>query len=194
VTGTTPPRRRLARFAVGLGLFLVTREEARRNVVPAYEERIFRAANDAPEAIRAPVRTLMQAGTLGTIPAAALVAAVVGRRRLATSILIGGSIAWFGAKLAKPYGGRPRPAALLDDVAIREPITGDLGWVSGHAAVATTLAFTLGDTLPRWTTPILAGVVVATGYGRMYVGAHLPADIVGGVGLGMLISAALPEP
>jgi membrane-associated phospholipid phosphatase len=31
-----------------------------------------------------------------------------------------------------------------------------------------------------------------TGFGRMYVGAHLPHDLVGGLGLGMMISSGLP--
>ncbi len=56
----------------------------------------------------------------------------------------------------------------------------------------TTTAFVLADELPAWTKPFLASVVVITGYGRMYVGAHLPHDIVGGAGLGMMISALVP--
>jgi len=77
-------------------------------------------------------------------------------------------------------------------VNIREKIEGDLGWVSGHTAVATTLAFAAGEELPGWTRPLLGGVVGAVGFGRMYVGAHLPHDVVGGAGLGMMISSLLP--
>ena len=40
--------------------------------------------------------------------------------------------------------------------------------------------------------PVLIGVVGTVGLGRMYVGAHLPHDIVGGAGLGMMISAVIP--
>jgi undecaprenyl-diphosphatase len=139
-----------------------------------------------------PVRVVMQAGTVGTVPVAAGIAVLAGRRRLASSMLIGGITSWFGAKLAKPYGGRPRPAALLDRVRIRETIAGDLGWVSGHTAVATTLALTAADALPAAARPVLGGVVALTGFGRMYVGAHLPHDLVGGLGLGMMISSVLP--
>jgi membrane-associated phospholipid phosphatase len=38
---------------------------------------------------------------------------------------------------------------------------------------------------------VLAGVVATTAFGRMYVGAHLPLDLVGGAGLGMMIAAAV---
>jgi membrane-associated phospholipid phosphatase len=36
--------------------------------------------------------------------------------------------------------------------------------------------------------------VAATGFGRMYVGAHLPHDLVGGAGFAMILSAVLPVP
>ena len=136
---------------------------------------------------------LMQFGTFGTVPVLSAAAALTGRRRLALSLLIGGTTAWFGAKLAKPYGGRPRPAGLLENVRIRETIAGDLGWVSGHTAVATTLALTAADELPHAARPLLGGLVLTTGIGRMYVGAHLPHDLVGGLGLGMMITSVVPN-
>ena len=133
----------------------------------------------------------MQAGTVGTVPAVSVLALLVGRKRLAAGLAVGGTIAWMGAKLAKPFGGRARPQGVLPDVTIREGIEGDLGWVSGHTAVATTLAFIAGEELPRAARPVLAAIVGTVGFGRMYVGAHLPHDVVGGAGLGMMISAAI---
>lgn len=173
-------------------LFLVSRSEARRSRLPDYEERLFRSANRASDRIRVPVRTIMQAGTFGTVPAVSILALLFGRRRLGASLAVGGAIAWVAAKLAKPFGGRARPAGVLDDVTIRERIEGDLGWVSGHTAVATTLAFIASEELPSAVRPLLVGVVGTVGFGRMYVGAHLPHDVVGGAGLGMMISAVIP--
>jgi undecaprenyl-diphosphatase len=135
----------------------------------------------------------MQAGTFITVPAVAAVAFVAGRRDLALRVLAAGTAAWFGAKAIKPLGGRDRPAAVLGDaVHLREGIQGDLGWVSGHAAVSTTLALVLIDDLPSYMRPILAAIVAATGFGRMYVGAHLPHDLVGGAGLGFVIAGLTP--
>ena len=189
----TIPLRRVIRFTIGAGLVLASWAEARAGRVPAYEESVFRAANDASDRIRLPVRAVMQAGTFITVPIAATVAALAGRRRLAANIAVGGTMAWFGAKLAKPYGGRGRPLGVLPDVTIRESIEGDLGWVSGHTAVATTLAFAAAEELPGAVRPGLAAIVATVGFGRMYVGAHLPHDLVGGAGLGMMISSVLPS-
>jgi undecaprenyl-diphosphatase len=118
-------------------------------------------------------------------------ALLAGRRRLAAGLAVGGTAAWLLAKAAKPLGGRPRPEGVLEGVHTRESIEGDLGWVSGHTAVATTLACVAWPWAPARARPVLVGIVAATAFGRMYVGAHLPLDLVGGAGLGMSISAAV---
>jgi undecaprenyl-diphosphatase len=186
--------RRAVRLGVGAALFFGSRQEALGGRVAPYEKRIFRWANGADDRLRVPVRAIMQAGTFATVPAVAVVAFLAGRRRLALNVLVAGTVAWYGAKAAKPLSGRQRPKGIFgDDVHIREGIQGDLGWVSGHTTVATTLALVLADDLPGWTKPLLAAAVGITGFGRMYVGAHLPHDLTGGLGLGMAIAAVTPS-
>jgi membrane-associated phospholipid phosphatase len=174
----------------GLTLFEGSRILARRRI-HRLEEGVFRAANGASDRLRIPVRTAMQAGTYGTVPAVAAVAFLAGRRRLAVEVAVGGTTAWLLAKAAKPLAGRPRPGRVLPEVRTREAIAGDLGWVSGHTAVSTTLALLLGPAVPCRRRPLLAWIVAITAFGRMYVGAHLPLDLVGGAGLGMMIAAAV---
>ena len=176
-------------FAAGAALFEGSRMLVRRDGVAPWEERIFRAANGASDSIVVPTRAVMQAGTFGSVPVSAVTALLVHRRRLAARLAVGGTAAWLLAKAAKPLGGRARPQGVLPDVRIREPIAGDLGWPSGHTAVATTLALVAAPAVPDWTRPALAGAVAVTGFGRMYVGAHLPLDLAAGAGLGMMIAA-----
>ena len=175
----------------GVALFAGSRWLVRDRPVSALEDGVFRAANDAPSEWRVPVRSVMQAGTFVTVPAVATVALLAGRRRLAAELAIGGTAAWLLAKAAKPLGGRARPEAVVEQVNVRETIDGDLGWVSGHTAVSTTLALLLAPHAPRWARSALGAVVGTTAFGRMYVGAHLPLDLVGGAGLGMTIAAAI---
>ena len=180
--------RDIGSIAVGAALFEISRRLARRPQVGRLEEDVFRAANGASDRLRVPVRAVMQAGTFVTVPLAAGMALALGRRDLAGRLVIGGTAAWFLARRVKPLGGRPRPGLVLEQVRIREGIEGNLGWVSGHAAVSTTLAAIVAPETTRSGRLILAGIVATTGFGRMYVGAHLPLDIVGGVGLGMIVS------
>ena len=181
--------RRAWRLAVGAVLVGASLAAARRPQIAEREEAIFRAANDVSDRVRTPVRSVMQAGTFGTVPAVAALAWVMGNQRLARSLALGGTAAWLLAKAVKPVGGRERPAGVLEDVTLREHIAGDLGWPSGHTAVATSLAAILAPELPDAAAPFLAGIVAAVGFGRMYVGAHLPHDIVGGAGLGLMVAA-----
>ena len=183
--------RHVALALVGLALFEGSRVLATGRAVHPIEERVFRAANDAANGLRIPVRMVMQAGTFATVPSVAALLALTGRRRIATEVAVGGTAAWLLAKGAKPLAGRPRPDRVLRHVRTRERIGGDLGWVSGHTAVSTTLALTLAPAVPPSARPLLAGVAATTAFGRMYVGAHLPLDLVGGAGLGMMIAAAV---
>ena len=178
-------------FAAGAALFEGSRVLVMREGITPREEAMFRAANDAPDELTVPVRSVMQMGTFITVPITATVAFLAGRRELAAALGLGGTAAWLLAKQAKLIGGRARPAALLDGVRTREPIEGDLGWVSGHTAVATTIAATTWVGGPRWLRPFLVGGAATTAYGRMYVGAHLPLDLVGGAGLGMMVSGVV---
>ena len=80
---------------------------------------------------------------------------------------------------------RGRPVTLVPGVREREHCSG-LGYLSGHSAVALALAVTVAPLLhgPARVVPYaVAGVVM---FGRVYGSAHLPLDIVGGAGLGLL--------
>ena len=62
------------------------------------------------------------------------------------------------------------------------PQSGD-GFISGHAAISAALAAGVVPVLPG-ATPVLAALAGTVGFSRLYVGAHLPLDVVGGAALG----------
>jgi undecaprenyl-diphosphatase len=61
--------------------------------------------------------------------------------------------------------------------------------VSGHIAVVTALALVAWPWLPRWGRWVAGVGVAAVFFTRIYVGAHLPLDMVGGAALGLAVGA-----
>lgn len=155
---------------------------ARRRRVAAAEATIFRRINRTTELIEAPTWAVMQAGSLGAVAVASSVTAARGGRRAATVTLVSGAGVWAAMKLVKPVVRRGRPAVYLADVRIRGVPQNGFGYPSGHAAVATTLALTTtAGGCPRC---LALSVAAAVGAARIYSGAHLPLDVVGGFAAG----------
>jgi undecaprenyl-diphosphatase len=172
---------------------VATARRARSREVTATEERVFRAFNRAPESIHAPVWAVMQSGSLGAVFVVAGDLRRRGRSRAAAVVATVGTAVWGGAKAVKPLIGRGRPADHLDGVLIRGKAPTGLGYPSGHAAVALTLALVATS---RSRAPVRAAAVTAallTGGARMYVGAHLPLDVVGGFAIGALCGRLAAE-
>jgi undecaprenyl-diphosphatase len=92
---------------------------------------------------------------------------------------------WALAKGIKRIVRRGRPTALVPGTHIRGKEATGGGYLSGHAAVATALMAAAASA----SSPKLAGLAGVVGVARMYVGAHLPLDVIGGVGLGLVVDA-----
>lgn len=177
-------------LAAGAAATAVTASIAARPGVTAAEAGAFRLVNALPASLEAPLWAVMQLGSLGAVPAGAATARVSGRRLLAIQMLVAGGTAWTAAKLAKVVVARGRPGAVLTEVLHRGPPPSGQGFPSGHASVAAALAAVAA---PAWATRgtalwSLAGVV---GLARMYVGAHLPVDVIGGWSLGVAIGSGV---
>jgi undecaprenyl-diphosphatase len=182
--------RDVAGLALGLSVLAGSAILARRARTET-EVQLFRSANDLPDEAFGPIWAVMQYGTFGAVPTVAALALIARRPRLAASIAVGGTAAWITAKAVKRVIARGRPASLVDAVQQRGVEEGDQGFPSGHAAVSTAMTVVLWPEVPASGRLTLAALTGLVPLGRMYVGAHLPLDLVGGSALGLALGSAI---
>ena len=189
------PRRVLSTGSAAV-LLAASAVAARSQPVSRPETAVFRAVNDAPDGLHVAAWPVMQMGSLGSVAATSV--ALHRRRhdvRRTVFVAAAGTAVWGGVKLIKPLIGRGRPADLLPDVNVRGPAQGGLGYPSGHAAVSVALGIlATSSTRAR---AIALSAAALTGLSRIYVGAHMPLDVLGGFAAGWLAgcsgSAARPD-
>lgn len=173
-------------MAAGLGGLGITWREASTESLPAWEGPAFDRVNHLPDQFQA-IWPVMQLGNVAAIPVLALATErITHDRRLALCVGIAGFGAYFGAKLVKHQVRRERPAAHRDDVILRENAKG-LGFPSGHAAEAVAMATVLAPRVPRGARWLPHALAAGVCFGRLYFGAHLPHDVIGGAALGAAI-------
>ncbi len=175
------------------GILVVTTVVAKRGA-PAWEHRTYTVINDLPDTLAPFVWPPMQFGSLPS--PLALGALAYWRNRHpepAASIIAAGFAAWITAKGMKKLVGRGRPHDYDSETNLRlwTEIDGSLGFVSGHAAVAVASA----GIIHRYVSPSLGvaayGLAGIVGFSRIYAGAHLPIDVLGGAALGVLVSESV---
>jgi undecaprenyl-diphosphatase len=184
ITGSITLGEGVALAIAALG-FAAGARVAHSGQVSGLELRIFRAFNRLPSAVHVPVWVVMQLGSLTGPLAVGATAAALGRRPLGLRLAAAGAGTWAAAKLVKRFVRRGRPHATVDVARVLGRAQSGLGYPSGHAAVATTLAVVaLPEIDPAWR-PVAVAAALAVGPARMYVGAHLPLDVAGGIAFGV---------
>jgi membrane-associated phospholipid phosphatase len=179
------------RLVLGSTALAATALLARRRGVSRGEARVFRAVNGLPDDLLAPAWLVVQLGNLGAAPASALVASLAGERALARRLLAGGSAGWALSKVVKRGVARPRPARLVAGTRQRGREQSGFGYLSGHAAVSVALGTAVWPWAGRRGRLAVAAAMPVVGLCRLYVGAHLPLDVLGGAALGVLVDAVL---
>ncbi len=180
----------LVRVVLGLATLSVASLPVRPDTIGRVETGAFDLINGLPDFLFPVLWGPMQLGSLMAVPLVAIPALLLRRRRLALDAAVTGTLAWTIAKVVKDGFARPRPGGLLDQVAFRGGEPTGMGFVSGHTAVAFALATAAVLHLPRRRRGPVFGLAALVGISRIFVGAHLPLDVVGGAALGWAVGSA----
>ena len=156
------------------------------------EHQVFSALNGLPDALGVVLIPAMQAGSLAAVFVAGVLALVgANRPRLAGRLVLAGGSAWLVVKLAKRIVDQGRPAEYFADVVIRGAIQLGQGFPSGHTAVIAAMATVASPYLGRTGRILMWTLVGLVGLARVYIGAHLPLDVVGGAALGLALGCVI---
>ena len=184
-------RRRLLAALIALVVLLGAWAVAVQQPVPGWELDLTEDINRAPDLVATLLWPVMQLGSLwGPLIVGVFALVAFGPRR-GLVVFVSGALAWIIAKEVKSIVERGRPAQYLPGVDVREGKGEGLGFVSGHSAVAFALATALMPALPRWGKVVAALAATLVAVSRIVVGVHLPADVVGGAALGVLVALAV---
>jgi len=186
--GRSPVHRRSVdarRALVGLALLLGAGLAAHLAHPSVVEVNLFRLINQLPAAFDAPLLGVMQLGALAAVPLLALAVAFAGRYRLAVAVALSGGLAWSVAKLAQYLVDEEAPQLRLSKVVLHGGAVPGLAFPASHVAVAAALTVAATPFLGRSARRVAWLLTALIAVARIYVGLHMPIDVIGGLGLGV---------
>jgi undecaprenyl-diphosphatase len=183
-------RREVAIIVGAVALFAAVTVLPLRGVSPM-ERSVFLAVNGLPGWLDPGLQLVMRFGMFVAAPILGLLAFLLRRPRIGTAIVVCGVSAYAVARIMKFVVERGRPAVVfpMQDVITRGAPQDGLGFPSGHAAVSTAIVCAIIPLVTWRFRFCLLAIPAAVAFGRVYVGAHLPLDVVGGATIGVAVAA-----
>jgi membrane-associated phospholipid phosphatase len=165
----------------------------RDGTVGTAERDVFHAINDLPDWMYRVFWPFQQFGNLVVAVVVGLVVALWLRKWwVAVAVVAAAALKLLAESAVKEIVHRSRPGTSIGDLTMRGDVSaGGLSFVSGHAVIVTAIAGLLAPILPRGWKWVPWVFVALNGVARIYVGAHNPLDIIGGVGVGLVIAGVL---
>lgn len=165
-------------------LFLITTIFANRPTIGGLEEAIFNVIYRLPSLLTPPFIAITMLGSIVTALLIALVFVFLKRFDIALRIAAAALLARLLVELLKNWVERGRPETFFPEVSQRITANG-FGFPSGHAAVSAAAGLTLALYAPRQYRRWIIWGFVLVGCSRIFLGVHLPLDIIGGWAVGL---------
>jgi uncharacterized protein (TIRG00374 family) len=171
----------------GIGLFLLSAEISNGGV-GFLEQILFRLINNIGDWLYPVMLVFSIFGSIGIAWLASIVMLGFKRYAGALKLFLATTLAYLSAFLLKTLEFRQRPGEILTNVDVRE-VASMAGVPSGHSAVATAMAIILYQYVPAKFHGYITFIVLGTFVSRIYLGVHLPLDIIAGFGVGLAVAS-----